>query len=135
MVPVGLGQIVERMVVEVHAAGGDLVQQRLPQMGARLLDQRDLGLAAPAQLVAQPSHQLEPAGAATHHDDAMGYNRADGDVRHRPLRRLIGHRARAYSLLAFQRAEIFLHRQDLRLRVLRPAWHWPMRGGWPGSGR
>src|SRR3954468_21692047 len=104
-------------------------------MGARLLDQRHVGLAALAQLVTQPSHQLEPAGAATYHNDAMGYNRADGDVMHRPLRRLIDYRARAYSLLTFQRSEIFLHRQDLRLRVLRPAWHWQKRGGWPGSGR
>ena len=69
MVPVGLGQIVQRVVVEVHAAGGDLVQQRLPQMGARLVDQRDLGLAALAQLVAEAGHQLEPAGAAADDDD------------------------------------------------------------------
>jgi len=27
----------------VHAAGGDFVEQRLPQMGARLLDQGDVG--------------------------------------------------------------------------------------------
>ena len=70
-VPVGLGEIVELVPGNVHAAGGDFVQQRLPQMGARLVDERDLGAVAPAELIAEASDELEPAGAAADHDDAV----------------------------------------------------------------
>ena len=69
MVPVRLGEIVERVVVEVHAAGGDLVQQRLPEVGARRSISVMLGLAALAQLVAQPGRQLQAGGAAADDDD------------------------------------------------------------------
>ena len=74
MVPMRLGEIVQRVVVQVQAACGDLVQQRLPEMGARPLDQRHLGLAAPAQPVAEPGHQLQAAGTAADHDDAVRRN-------------------------------------------------------------
>jgi hypothetical protein len=67
--PVRLRQIVEFMAPRVHAAGRDLVQQRLPQVRARPLDQRDVSLAPSAELVAEPCHQLQPAGAAAHDDD------------------------------------------------------------------
>ena len=70
-VPVGLGQVVDLVEAEVHAAGGDLVQQRLPQVRALAVDQGDRGLAAPAELVAQPRGKLQPAGSAADDDDAM----------------------------------------------------------------
>jgi len=71
VVPVRLRQKVELVMAEIHAAGGDLVQQRLPQMGARAIDQRDLGAVARAQPVAQPGRKLQPAGAATDDDNAV----------------------------------------------------------------
>ena len=61
MVPVRLRQIIELVHAQVHAAGGDLVQQRLPQMRAVLVDQLDLHLLAPAELIAEPGRKLQPA--------------------------------------------------------------------------
>src|SRR5208282_107746 len=71
MMPMRLGQVVELVVAHVHAAGRDLVEERLPQMGARLVDERDLGAAAPAEAVAEARRELEPAGTAAHDDDAV----------------------------------------------------------------
>ena len=83
MVPVRLGEIVQGVVVQVHAAGGDLVEQRLPQMGAGAVDQGDVGLAPPAQLVAQLRDQLQAAGAAAHdHDPRQGGGRRRDGGRH-----------------------------------------------------
>ena len=70
-VPIGLGEIIQLMLRDVHAAGGDFVEQRLPQMRARLLDQRDVGAAAPPERVAEPRRELEPAGPAADDDDAV----------------------------------------------------------------
>ena len=70
-VPVGLGQVVDLVEALVHAAGGDLVQQRLPQVRALAVDQRDRGLAAPSQLVAEARGQLQPARAPADNDDPM----------------------------------------------------------------
>jgi hypothetical protein len=53
----------------VHAAGGDFVEQRLPQMRARLLNQRNVGTAASAQCIAEPGD--EPAGASAADDNAI----------------------------------------------------------------
>ncbi len=52
--PVGEREKVDLVHAQVHAAGGDLVQQRLPQVRALPVDERDAGLAALAELVAQP---------------------------------------------------------------------------------
>jgi hypothetical protein len=41
MVPMRLREIVELVLGRVHAAGGDGVQQWLPEMGPRFLDQGD----------------------------------------------------------------------------------------------
>ena len=70
-VPIGLRQVVDLVHAEIHAAGGDLVQQRLPQMRATAVDQRDVSLAASAELVAQPGDKLEPACPAADDDNAM----------------------------------------------------------------
>ena len=71
VVPARLKQIVQLVVVEVHAAGRDLVQQRLPQVRARLVDQRDQCLLAFAELVAQARGELEAAGASADDDDSV----------------------------------------------------------------
>jgi hypothetical protein len=51
--PVRQREIVGGVRVGVHAAGGDFVQQRLPDVRLESIDQRNLGLAVPAQLVAK----------------------------------------------------------------------------------
>ena len=56
---------------DVHAAGCDLVQLGLPDVGALLIDQRDLGATAFAQTVAERGRQFEPARTSTHDDDAV----------------------------------------------------------------
>jgi hypothetical protein len=45
--------------------------ERLPQVRAAAVHERDLGPAALAELVAQPGGELEAAGAAADHQDAM----------------------------------------------------------------
>jgi hypothetical protein len=70
-VPVRLRQVVDRMRVQVHRAGRDLVQVGLPEVRAGLLDQGHLGLALLAQLVAQARGQLETTGAASNDDDPV----------------------------------------------------------------
>ena len=71
MVPVRLREVVELVLVEIHAARGDLVQQRLPQVGARAVDERHLAPAAAAERVAEPRRELQAAGAAADDDDAV----------------------------------------------------------------
>gem|GEM_PF-237435 len=70
-VPVRLRQIIELVQAEVHAAGGDFVQQRLPQVGARLIDERDRRLPSPAELVAEPRCKLQSARTAADYDDLV----------------------------------------------------------------
>lgn len=71
MVPARLRQIFELVVVEVHAAGRDLVQQRLPEVGARAVDERDLGALLLAEGVAEARGELKAAGASADDDDAV----------------------------------------------------------------
>jgi hypothetical protein len=71
MVPVRLRVVVDLVDAEVEAAGRDLVQQRLPEMRPRLVDEGDFGAPPPAQGVAEPRRELQPAGAAAHDDDPM----------------------------------------------------------------
>ena len=71
VVPVRLRQVVHLVRAQVHAAGGDLVQLGLPDMGAVLVDQRDVGRAALAQRVAEARGQLQAAGTAADDDDAV----------------------------------------------------------------
>ena len=87
-VPVRLGEIVDLVHALVHAAGRDLVQQRLPQMRARLVDERDVGLAAATELVAEPRRQLQAAGPAADHHDAVQAARRLGGRRLDRCRRL-----------------------------------------------
>ena len=50
VVPARLREVVEVVLVEVHAAGGDFVQQRLPQVRARAVDERHARAALAAEL-------------------------------------------------------------------------------------
>jgi hypothetical protein len=70
-VPVGLRQVVDGVHALVHAAGGDLVQQRLPQVRALAVDQRDRRLAAPSEPAAEPRDELQATGTAPHDHDRM----------------------------------------------------------------
>jgi hypothetical protein len=72
VVPARLREVVELVLVDVHAAGRDLVQQRLPQVGAIAVHQRDLRLAV-AVAIPQRGGELEAAGSPAHDDDAMGH--------------------------------------------------------------
>ena len=71
MVPARLREVVERMLVEVHGAGGELVQQRLPQVRARAVDERHERLPAAAERVAQARRELDAARAAADDDDLV----------------------------------------------------------------
>src|SRR5262249_51508997 len=64
-----LREVVELVGMDVHAAGSDLVEERLPQVRAAAIDERHVGAAAPAEPVAEAGRKLEPAGAATDYDD------------------------------------------------------------------
>src|SRR6478736_5531848 len=70
-----LRQVVDLVHAEIHAAGSDLMQQRLPQMGAAFVDEGHVGPFVTPQLVAEPGHELQPAGAAADDDDAMKIGR------------------------------------------------------------
>jgi hypothetical protein len=58
----------------VHAPGGDLVEQRLPDVRFKAVDQRDLGAFAVPQLVAQRGGERQASRAASDDDDAMRRN-------------------------------------------------------------
>jgi hypothetical protein len=59
------------MVIEVHAARGDFVQQRLPQVRACAIDKRHASAAPTAERIAEPRREFEAAGATADDDDAM----------------------------------------------------------------
>jgi hypothetical protein len=59
------------MAADIHAAGRDFVEQRLPQMGARLFDKRDIRKTMPPEAVAETCDELQPAGTAADYDDAV----------------------------------------------------------------
>jgi hypothetical protein len=68
-VTLGLGQVVQCFAVRVHAAGGNFMQQRFPDMGARGIHQRDVQLGrAPCQ-PSQTAGQHQATGATTDNHD------------------------------------------------------------------
>ena len=75
MMPMRLRQVVDLVHAEIHAAGSDLMQQRLPQMGAAFVHEGHVGPFVTTQLVAEPSHERQPASAAADDDDAMEIGR------------------------------------------------------------
>jgi hypothetical protein len=71
MMPASLGDVLELMRMGIHTPCCDFMQQRLPQVGSRAINQNNLSLALLAKLIAQTSDQLKTTGTPTHHDDAM----------------------------------------------------------------
>ena len=71
VMPVRLGEIIELVLGRIHAARRDRVQQRLPQMRAAALDERDIGEPALAQPVAEMGDELEARGSAADDDDSV----------------------------------------------------------------
>ena len=69
--PVRDREVIDVVRGRIHAAGGDLVQQRLPHVGFGAIDQRHRRLAASGELVAQRGRQRQAAGAAADDDDAV----------------------------------------------------------------
>ncbi len=74
-----LGQVFDLVFVGIEGAGGHFVQQRFPDVGAGGVHQGDVGLAALAELVAQPGGQFQAAGAPADDEDAMGTGGGHGD--------------------------------------------------------
>ena len=71
MVPVCLGQIIKFVRVRIQRAGGDFMQQRLPQVGHVRVYEGDPGNAALAQGVTQLCREFQAAGAAADDDNMM----------------------------------------------------------------
>ena len=61
MVPVRHEEVIDVVQVGVHPSGGDLVQQRLPQVRREAVDERDGRASAPAQRVAELGRERKPA--------------------------------------------------------------------------
>src|SRR5436309_8414093 len=74
--PMRLREVVGFVNPESHAARGDFMQMRFPEMRSRLFDQRDVCPIALAELVTDPRGELKPAGAAADNDDSMQRPRA-----------------------------------------------------------
>src|SRR5206468_744929 len=74
--PVRLREIVGFVNPESHAARGDFMQMRFPEMRSRLFDQRDVRPIALAELVTHPRGKLEPTGATADDDNAVQRPRA-----------------------------------------------------------
>jgi hypothetical protein len=82
-VPVGLGQVVDLVGPEVHAAGRDFMQVRLPEVGLGFFDQGDRRLAFLAQLVAELGGQFEATRSAADDDDLVQVGIRPFDVERR----------------------------------------------------
>src|SRR5258708_5461946 len=75
-VPARLREEIELVLVDIHAACGDFVQQRFPQVRTAAIDERDVRACAPAVAIAQPRGELEAARAAAHDDEARRHQSA-----------------------------------------------------------
>jgi hypothetical protein len=60
--------IADLIQVGVERSGCDFMQERFPDVGSILLDENHV-VSIPAQLVAKPSHEFEPAGSAAYDYD------------------------------------------------------------------
>ena len=69
--PVRDGEVIEVVRVGVHPAGGDLVQQRLPDVRRVAVDQRHLHAPVAAVAVAQLGRERQAARASADDDNAM----------------------------------------------------------------
>jgi hypothetical protein len=64
-------EVVETVGLGAQGAGGDLVQQRFPDVGERAVHQGDPRLALPAESAAELGREDEAARAAADHDDVV----------------------------------------------------------------
>ncbi len=71
IVPARLREVIRFMVVQIHTAGSNPVQQRFPQMSTRTVDQSDIGKTFARQRISQTGDQFEPACAAADNNNAM----------------------------------------------------------------
>ena len=69
--PMRLSEIIEFMVAQIHAARGDLVEMRLPEVRAFLFDEFDRRPALLAKAITETSRQFKASGAATDDDNFM----------------------------------------------------------------
>jgi hypothetical protein len=72
VVPARLREVVELVRVDIHASRGDLVQERLPDVGLVLVHESDGGAPSAPKAVPCPGRELEPSGPASDDNDAMG---------------------------------------------------------------
>ncbi len=70
-VPVRQRQVGDVVGIGVHPARGDLVQQRLPQVGRAAVDQHHVGAPGLAEGMAQTGGERQAAGATAYDHDAM----------------------------------------------------------------
>ena len=95
MVLVGLGEVVDGVGPDIHAAGRDFMEQGLPDVSTGAIDERDLGPSALRERVAEPGDELKAGGAAADDDDPVRYrgrSRAFGRTRTHVGAHTVGHR-------------------------------------------
>jgi len=63
---------IELVRVNIHASGGHLVQERLPQMGFVLSTRVHGGVSSASEAIPRPGREFKPSGAAADDNDAMG---------------------------------------------------------------
>src|SRR5215831_1183094 len=71
VVPMGLSPEFRLLHLKFHASRSDVMQQRFPEVGPRLVDQRHIRDAAPTERVAKACDQFQASSPATYDDDAM----------------------------------------------------------------
>ena len=71
VMPVRLRQKVELVRADIHAAGGNLVQQRFPDVRSATINERHSSGATLAQRVTETCRELDAAGSAAHDDDLV----------------------------------------------------------------
>ena len=88
VVPVRLRQEIQLVHALIQASRRELVQQRLPQMRAGLVDKRDVRQLVPAELVTKRGSEFEAGGTATDDDNVMKIGSRTGHCSYlRSLRR------------------------------------------------
>jgi hypothetical protein len=71
MMPARLGNVLELVRMGIHTPRCHFMQQRLPQMSGRAVDQNNLSVALLAELITQAGYQFKTTGTTAHHDDTM----------------------------------------------------------------
>jgi hypothetical protein len=81
--PVRLREVIHFVFAGIEAARRNRVQQRLPEMGTRAVDQRNRRQRATAKTIAEPGGELEGRGASTYHHDPVHCLRGREPIRPR----------------------------------------------------